>query len=190
MKKLLSVVIVLVLCGAVSAQDGAPDPSKVLAPYVDEFTYAVGVVDLQNIGLDAIMERFARVGMQKDEVAKTKRMAGEMRDEMVRAGGRHVCFALNLDDGTPDNALLVVSVGKAGKAQAVADVLGKLGLVTKIKGDAVLAGKANILEQALARTCCSAEIALSKPGQMRSVHHEYGANGHTQASFSSSRRRV
>jgi hypothetical protein len=134
---------------AASAQDGQPDPSKLLAPYVDEFTYIVGIVDLQNVGLEALLDRFATVGAPKEEVARMKKIALGTRQEMLSAGGRYVCFALNLDDRL-EGPLLVVHTGK-DKAQAVADVLGKIGIDAKIKGDTVLAGKPPTIERALER---------------------------------------
>ena len=91
MKMLQSALVVLfALPLAIHAQDGAPDPAKVLAPYVDESTYLVGVLDLQNVDLEALLDRFAKVGMPKDQVAKMKRIAVQIRDDLVRAGGRHI----------------------------------------------------------------------------------------------------
>ncbi len=143
--------LVIALPAAALAQDGAIDPSKVLAPYVDESTYLIGVVDLQNVGLEPLLERFAKVGMPKEQVAQMKQIAVQTRDDLVRAGGRFVCFTASLDDPLAVKPLLVIPVGKGGKAQAVADVLEKLGINVRIKGDTVLAGKPTTLERARTR---------------------------------------
>jgi hypothetical protein len=151
MKKLLTVCMLVVLFApTANAQDGQPDPSKVLAPYVDEYTYVVGIVDLQNVGVEALLDRLATVGMPKAEVAKIKQFALATRQDLLNAGGRHVCFTMNLDDRFDDGPLLVVPAAK-GKAQAVADVLGKVGVEAKVKGDVVLAGKAKTIERAMER---------------------------------------
>ena len=82
MKTLLSVLVVLLaLPLSAHAQEGAPDPAKVLAPYVDESTYLVGMVDLQNVDLEALLDRFAKAGMPKDQVAKMKHVAVQTRDD-------------------------------------------------------------------------------------------------------------
>jgi hypothetical protein len=152
MKTILSVLVILacVPC-SVFGQDRSVDPTKVLAPYVNESTYLIGVVDLQNVGIEAILERFTKVGMTREQVAQLKQVAVQTRDNLVRAGGRFVCFTASLDDMQAIEPLLVIPISQGGKAQAVADLLDKLGIKVQIKGDTVLAGKPNIVERALAR---------------------------------------
>jgi hypothetical protein len=150
MKTLLSALaVVLAISLAAHAQDAAPNPAKVLAPYVDETTYLVGMVDLQNVDLDGLLDRLAKVGMPKDQVAKMKGVAVQTRDDLVRAGGRHICFILNLDERFEFEPLLVIPVGPGGKAQGVAEAIERFGLKVKIKGETVLAGKPRTVEAAL-----------------------------------------
>lgn len=161
MRTLSLCLLVLAMPLAARAQDGPVDPVKVLAPYVDENTYVIGVVDLQNVGLEALLDRLATVGTPKDEVAKMKRIALETRQELVGAGGRYVCFTLNLDDRFDDGPLLVIPAGGGGKAQQIADALGKFGIQAKVNGNTVLAGKAKILAAAMERKA-AAVPALAK----------------------------
>src|SRR5260370_29999742 len=151
MRPLSLCLLVLGLPLAATAQDGPVDPVKVLAPYVDENTYVIGVVDLQNVGLEAMLDRFVTVGAPKEMVARMKRIALETRQEFVGAGGRYICFTLNLDDRFDDGPLLVIPAGKDTKAQKIADGLEKIGIEVKVKGDIVLAGKAKIVAAAVER---------------------------------------
>jgi hypothetical protein len=137
-----------------SAQDAAINPMKALAPYVDEFTFAAGVLDVQNVDLDAMLARLARVGAPRDDIAQFKQHAAPARAALLAAGGRHVCFAFNLADGIGAGPLLVIPTGKGGKSREVADLFTKLGgLEARIQGgDTVLAGRAATVQRATTRT--------------------------------------
>src|SRR5437763_566948 len=150
MIKLLSALVVLAACPLAALAQ--VDPAKVLSPYIDQFTYAAGVVDVQNIDIGELLERVGKLGAPKDELAGIKQMADKTRDALMRAGGHHVCFTLNMDTRLEDGPLLVVPVARNGNIEGVADALSKLrGLKVRIKGDTVLAGSANALERALER---------------------------------------
>jgi len=67
--------------------------------------------------------------------------------DQIRTDG----FTFNLDDRFEDGPLLVIPAGKDGKAQKIAELLEKVGIQAKVKGDIVLAGKAKILDAAMQR---------------------------------------
>src|SRR5881398_2095197 len=92
-----------------SAQGTGADPAKVLAPYVDELTYAVGVLDVQNIDIDGFILRLAKAGASMDDVAAIKAAAMKAESALRAAGVNHVFFALNLADPLADGPLLVIA---------------------------------------------------------------------------------
>ncbi len=138
---------------ALAAAQGADfDPTPVLAPYVNELTYAAGVVDAANIDFSSMATRLARAGVPKDEVAEMKEVVPAARDLLLKAGGRHVFFTFNLEDPLADGPLLVIPVAENGNPQAIAAVLAPLpGLSVKVQGRKVLAGRPATLERALKR---------------------------------------
>jgi hypothetical protein len=118
---------------------------------VDEFTYAAGIVDVQNIDLDGMLERLARIGTPRDEVNQWKQLAASLRTALVRSGAHYVGFAFNLADSLDDGPLLVIPTGKDGNANDVANQLKQDGMQTKVKDNTVLAGAGRTLERALER---------------------------------------
>jgi hypothetical protein len=154
MRKLLPALLVLVTPPlAALAQEAAPSPAKVLAPYMDELTFAVGVVDVQNIDLDAMLTRLQRFGAPKDEIEAMKPVVGPARGALVKAGGRYVCFTFNLADHLGDGPLIAIPIAKGGDAAAVAGLIEKMpGVQVHVKDAAVLVASKPTLERALKRT--------------------------------------
>jgi hypothetical protein len=97
----LPVALVLALPAAAQEKTGKTDLAKAIAPYLDEQTIGVIHVDLGRIDLDAMVERFAKIGsFDKEQTEKAKEDLGE-KFAVVRQAGVRDLFIVARMEGFP-----------------------------------------------------------------------------------------
>lgn len=114
-----ALVLSLVPWAALAAQDGRPDPAKVLAPFVDEFTVAVGVVDVQAFRPDAILKRLEPLDVPAKDAAAFARETERVRATLLQAGARHVYFLFGLGSLLNDPVIVIPTEKKTDTVAAL-----------------------------------------------------------------------
>jgi hypothetical protein len=153
--KLLSVLMLIGLTGSVAlAQER--QPAKLLAPYINESTFAAVEIDVKALDVDAIFGALTKVELPpgaRRELAKEQAQAQQLRDAFLGAGGQFIYFVVNLPEHLPPipEPLVVIPAEKAATRTAVVALLAQFPfLATEVKGDLIVAGSKQTL-QALAR---------------------------------------
>ena len=152
----LPCLVMLCAGAAVQAQDEKRDPARLLAPYVNEATFAAVEIDVKNLDFDVIFHHLAQPKLattRAAELARDRDAAKQMRDAFLRAGGRFAYLVLNLPQipvGLPQ-PLVMIPADKAETREALTALLKPLPEIRVEARDGVLlAGRPAVL-QALAR---------------------------------------
>jgi hypothetical protein len=133
------------------AQDEKRDAAKLLAPYVNETTFAAVEIDVQKLDLDVLFRHLQRPKLPegaREELAKEQEQARQFRAAFLRAGGRRVYFVFNNPESLPGGPqpLILIPADKAEAREALQQFLGQLRfLKTEVKGDLVLAGTEHVI---------------------------------------------
>src|SRR5439155_18568452 len=143
-------VVTLILATVAVAPLPAADPpkfdaaaaAKMLAPFIDEQTFAVARLDAAGIDLDAAAAKLARYTGQADEdLAQPRRMARDFQARFTRAGGRELYVVFSIAD-LPRHGPFVLAPAAAGAdMDAIQKALGDLKLeTTDVIGGVAFAG--------------------------------------------------
>src|SRR5436309_1039818 len=106
-------------CSAAGAQEESRrPPDKVLAPYVNATTFAVVALDVQKLDLEAGFDHLVKPRLPpgvREELAKQRDLAGQLRSGFLRAGGRELYVVFNLPENLAGGPLplLVMPADKA-----------------------------------------------------------------------------
>src|SRR4051794_3873076 len=102
----LALLLLVLLGGRVHAQ---PEP---LTPYIDEYTFLAGMVDVDNLDLDALLTRWRKFDLPKKTLAETQQLVGKLRAACLQAGVRRIYFTWNLTDALDAGPLWIVPGAK------------------------------------------------------------------------------
>lgn len=143
--RLLCLLTLPLLASPAAAQDGRPDPAKVVAPYLDDQTIAVVQVDVRKAEPEFLLTRLRQIGMPKSTLNDFATMLQQARARFLKAGGRDLFVVVSLGSQLreePITALLVVPAAKADNRNALATLLKEIpNIQVVVKGGVVIAGK-------------------------------------------------
>lgn len=136
--RLLSFLLLFALAMPARAQTETPPAdriAKLIAPYVDEDTFAVVRVDLEKFNLEDVLERLKKLALLPDEkdVETGAALVGAMQRTLVKAGAKDLFAFSHWSAAAPiQDVLLVLPFAEKTEAQAAAAAL-KLAKVLQVK---------------------------------------------------------
>lgn len=145
-------VSMLLLTGAGGAQEDRREPARVLAPFIDDTTFAVGEIDVKNIDFDTLFSHAAKpklATLRPEELARQSAEAKQFQAGFLRAGGRYIYLVFSLTENllAAPHPLIVVPAEKAETRDTVAAFLKSIrGPDVETHSGLVLAGPKQALQ--------------------------------------------
>jgi hypothetical protein len=142
MSKFAAVTFALALALPAAAADTKPDArAKLIAPFLDEQTLAVGYLDVARVDADALAAWFAEVGkLPAKELGEPRQLVGRWLTAFTKAGGKELVTVVSLAD-LPDPPLVLVPLGeKDVDVRALTGLFGQIFLETDVRGQVLVAG--------------------------------------------------
>jgi hypothetical protein len=146
---LLAITAALTLPAADPPKFDAAAAAKLLAPFLDEQTFATVRIDVASIDVDAAAEKLAKyTGQPDEEVRKVRRIARDFQARFTRAGGHEFYAVVSIADlPRPGPFVLAPAAGRADAA-ALKEALADLSMeTTDVIGGVAFAGSKRTLER-------------------------------------------
>jgi hypothetical protein len=146
MSKLAAVLSALVLALPAAAAD--PDArTKLIAPFLDDQTLAVGYLDVTRIDLDALATWVAEAGkVPARELDEPRQLIGRWLTAFTKAGGKQLVTVVSLAD-LPNPPLVLVPLEKDADTRALTGLFGQLFLESEVRGQVLVAGTKKTLDR-------------------------------------------
>jgi hypothetical protein len=132
------------------ADDDAEAHAKVVAPFVDERTFAVASVDLMRVDVAGLVARITELGKFRPAALQTQKAeAQRILTGLTRAGARQVYVIFSLSDLPQEPPVFVVPLAGGADVQTLKGVVQRLGfgLETVQIGQALVGGSKKTLDR-------------------------------------------
>ena len=154
-----------------------PNPATILAPYIDEYTFLAGVIDVENLDTETLSTRLAKWDLSKHTLEEVRQVSGKPRADLLKAGGQRLYFAWNLADNLADGPLWIVPIAQEGDAETAAIALKQAAVLfgklpefsTQVGEKVVLAGRKGVLARQKTRKAKTVAAFASAFGEMKEL---------------------
>jgi prepilin-type processing-associated H-X9-DG protein len=147
MSKLAAVTFALALAWPAAAAD--PDArAKLVAPFLDEQTLAVGYLDVTRVDPNALAAWLAEVSkVLAKELDQPRQLAGQWLTAFSEAGGKELVTVVSLAD-LPEAPVVLVPLEKDADVRALTGLLGQLSLEkSEVRGQVLVAGTKKTMDR-------------------------------------------
>jgi hypothetical protein len=149
MSKFAAVTFALALALPAAAADAKPDArAKVIAPFLDEQTLAVGRLDATRVDVDALSMWLAEFGkVPAKQLEEPRQLARQWLAAFTKAGGKEMYTVVSLAD-LPEPPFVVVPLEDGADVRALTGLFTQLGLEkSEVRGQVLVVGSKKAVDR-------------------------------------------
>ena len=122
--------------------------ARMLAPFIDNDTFAIARVDLASADIDSLQRVAAKAGIAANDLAEHRKVFRDIHGQLRSAGAREIYSICSLADLPMPGPFLLVTTGPGGDTAAVVRVLEGVNMEsTWVSGNIVAAGPKKSIER-------------------------------------------